>query len=85
MAMVVFFLLLCGGAGDWVKGFAYSPARSTLCEAQLREPTAPPLKFDSNHLLHAWEVEHNGCIQHNSSVRACCQTKFCIQRGAIKH
>ena len=63
------------GAGGWVKRFAWCSARSTFCETQLREPTAPLLKFDSNHLLHAWEVEHNGCIPHNSSVRSCCQTK----------
>jgi hypothetical protein len=51
------------------------PCAINFVRGQLREPTAPLLKVDSNHVWHAWQVEHNGWIQHNSSVRVCCQTK----------
>ena len=51
------------------------PCAINFVRGQLREPTAPLLKVDSNHVWHAWQVEHNGWIQHNSSVRVCCHTK----------
>ena len=51
------------------------PCAINFVRGQLREPTAPLHKVDSNHVWHAWEIEHNGWIQHNSSVRVCCQTK----------
>ena len=69
-----FFLIQCCGAGVWVKR-CLVPCAINFVRGQLREPTAPLLKVDSNHVWHAWQVEHNGWIQHNSSVRVCCQIK----------
>ena len=83
MHMLIFFLLLCGGAGDWVQRFAQCLAPSTCCETQFREPTAPLLQVDSYHLLHACEVGLNGCILHNFSVRAWCLFASSVQMLSI--